>query len=105
MENNFNYGYGQPSYQRPQLRQYAFVNGPEGAKAYQMLTQSKNPTQLFYNIAKNNPNMKPALDLLQNGYSPQQVFEQMCKQRGLNPQDVLSKKQGKAFHYYLAMKN
>lgn len=36
MQNNYNYGYGQPSSQRSQLQQYAFVNGPEGAKAYQM---------------------------------------------------------------------
>ena len=40
MENNFNYGFGQPSYQKPQLRQYAFVNGLEGAKAYQLQPNS-----------------------------------------------------------------
>lgn len=42
MENNFNYGYGQPPYKGPQqqLKQYAFVNGLEGAKAYQLQPNS-----------------------------------------------------------------
>lgn len=37
---------------------------------YQMLTQSKNPMQVFTTIAQNNPKMQPILNLLQNGYSP-----------------------------------
>lgn len=56
---------------------------------YKMLTTSKNPMQLFNNIAKNNPNMAPIVNLLNTGYSPEQVFNAMCQQRGLNPQEVL----------------
>lgn len=56
---------------------------------YKLLTQSKNPMQVFSNLAKNNPNMAPIVNLLNNGYSPEQVFYSMCQQRGLNPQDVL----------------
>lgn len=58
---------------------------------YKMLTQSKNPMQIFTNIANNNPQMKPILNLLQNGYSPQQVFNMVCESRGINPQDFMSK--------------
>lgn len=50
MENNYNFGYGQKPPIRQQLLQYALVNGPEGAKAYQlqpnsamMLMDSNNP--------------------------------------------------------------
>lgn len=58
---------------------------------YKMLTQSKNPMQIFTNIANNNPQMKPILELLQNGYSPEQVFNMVCESRGINPQDFMSK--------------
>ena len=68
------------------------VNPSQSMKdLYKMLTQSNNPMQIFANIAKNNPNMEPILNLLQNGYSPEQVFNMVCQQRGINPQDFMSK--------------
>lgn len=55
---------------------------------YKMLTQSKNPVQLFQQIASNNPNMKPILDMLKTK-SPEEVFNYMCRQRGIDPQQFL----------------
>lgn len=56
---------------------------------YKMLCQSNNPRQIFNNIAMKNPNMAPIVNLLNNGYSPEQVFKTMCQQRGINPQDFI----------------
>ena len=55
---------------------------------YKMLTQSKNPVQLFQQIASNNPNMRPILDMLKTK-SPEEVFNYMCRQRGIDPQQFL----------------
>lgn len=55
---------------------------------YKMLTQSKNPMQLFQQMAMNNPQMQPIADMLRNR-SPQDVFNYMCRQRGIDPQQFL----------------
>jgi len=55
---------------------------------YKMLTQSKNPVQLFQQLASNNPNMRPVLDMLKTK-SPEEVFNYMCRQRGVDPQQFL----------------
>ena len=57
---------------------------------YKMLSTSNNPQELFAKLAKNNPQMAPILNLLNNGYSPEQVFNMLCKQRGVNPQEFLN---------------
>lgn len=59
---------------------------------YEMLLNSANPQQLFTNLAKNDPQMAPILNLLTNGYSPEQVFNMLCKQRGINPEEFISSK-------------
>lgn len=64
---------------------------PNMKELYKMLTQSKNPMQVFTTIAQNNPKMQPILNLLQNGYSPEQVFNMVCESKGINPQDFMSK--------------
>ena len=56
---------------------------------YRLLSNSKNPMQVFENIAKNNPNMAPILNLLHNGYSPEQIFVTMCQQRGIDPKQFM----------------
>lgn len=57
--------------------------------AYRMFSQSKNPMQLFMNMASKNPNMQPIMNMIQNGGNPQMVFNQLCQQRGINPQEFL----------------
>ena len=72
--------------------EHSTINPSQNLKdLYKLLTQSNNPIQLFTEIAKNNPNMAPVLNLLQNGYSPEQVFNMMCEKRGINPQEFMSK--------------
>ncbi|MBR3208861.1 MAG: hypothetical protein IKF82_01190 [Bacilli bacterium] len=55
---------------------------------YKMLTQSKNPMQLFQQMAMNNPRMQPIVDMLRSN-SPETVFNTLCKQRGIDPQQFL----------------
>ena len=63
--------------------------------AYQMIMQSGNPIQAFQQFARNNPALQPALNMLNQGMNPQQVFNTMCQQRGINPQEFLRQITGK----------
>ena len=56
---------------------------------YQAMSQSQNPYQMFMNLAGDNPNMQPIVNALQNGGNPQMIFNQMCQQRGINPNDFI----------------
>lgn len=51
--------------------------------------QNGNPMQVLQNLARNNPNMQPILNMLNSGANPQQLFYQMCKQRGINPEEFI----------------
>ena len=63
--------------------------------AYQMLTQSQNPMAVFQQMAQQNPNLQPVMNMLRNGANPQQLFYSMCQQRGINPQEFLKNLTGR----------
>lgn len=67
--NNNNYGYVKSLYQ--------------AAKNY------NDPMKFFQMMAQNNPNLKPILNMLEKGQNPKQIFYDMCKQRGINPDEFL----------------
>ena len=48
-----------------------------------------NPYQMFLALAKNNPNMKPIIEQLQNGANPEELFRELCKQRNINPDEFI----------------
>lgn len=56
---------------------------------YNMLINSNNPIQLFNTMALKNPQLKPISDMLNKGMNPQTIFNSMCEQRGINPQEFL----------------
>lgn len=58
---------------------------------YQLFTQSRNPMELFTNMSVNNPQMKPLINLLNQGISPENLFKNLCQQKGINPNDFLKK--------------
>lgn len=62
---------------------------------YQMLMNSRNPMQLFQQYAASNPALQPAMNMLRQGLSPEQVFNSICQQRGINPQEFLRNLTGK----------
>lgn len=56
----------------------------------QMMQGGGNPMQLAQMFAQQNPQTAPAMQLIQ-GKSPQQLqetFYNLCKSRGVNPQDI-----------------
>lgn len=55
---------------------------------YKALMQSKNPMQVFQQVAMTNPRMRPIADMLKHK-SPEEVFNTLCKQRGVDPQQFL----------------
>lgn len=48
-----------------------------------------NPMQMIQKMAQANPNMQQVLNMLNNGANPQALFYQMCKQRGINPDEFI----------------
>lgn len=56
---------------------------------YKAMSQSQNPYQMFMNLAGNNPQMQPIIQAMQNGGNPQIIFNQMCQQRGIDPNDFI----------------
>lgn len=64
-------------------------NNPMSAmmQAVNMINQIKrsgNPQEAFDQMAQSNPNIKQAMDMCK-GKNPQQVFEQACRQNGMDP--------------------
>lgn len=64
-------------------------NMPQLRNAYQMLSGSRDPMSVFSQMAMGNPQLQPVLQALRSGQNPQQLFNSMCQQRGINPQEFL----------------
>lgn len=58
---------------------------------YNAIKQSNNPYQTFLNLAGSNPQMQPIIQALQKGTSPEQLFNSMCQQRGIDPKEFIKK--------------
>ena len=56
---------------------------------YNAFRNAQNPMQVFSNFANRNPQLQPILQMLNRGANPQQVFNDLCKQRGINPNEFL----------------
>ena len=56
-----------------------------------MVQMSANPQMALQNIVNQNPNLQNILNLANsNGANLQQVFYNMAKQKGVNPEDVIN---------------
>jgi hypothetical protein len=62
-----------------------------------LLTRNKNPVDVFKFLVKQKPELQPILNLLENGTSPQQVFIEMCSQRGVDSEQFIKQLQD-SFH-------
>ena len=58
--------------------------------AYQMFNNAQNPMAMFNQIAMKNPKMQTAMELLQSGNSPEQVYRTLCQKQGVNPDEFLA---------------
>lgn len=54
-----------------------------------MLNGANNPQQVLNIVAQNNPQFKQVIDMC-NGKNPQEIFYALCKERGVNPDDILN---------------
>lgn len=57
---------------------------------YQSFMNSKNPMQLFQQMAMKNPQLNNVVKMINSGGNPQQVFNQLCQQRGINPDTFIN---------------
>ena len=63
---------------------------------YQQLNQASNPApQNNYmnginNLLQNNPGLKQIMKMIKNGGNPKQMFFEMAKQKGIDPNTILS---------------
>lgn len=48
-----------------------------------------NPMATLNQMAQFNPRVRPIINAINTGGNPKLIFEEMCKQRGINPQDFL----------------
>ena len=56
-----------------------------------MVQMSANPQMALQNIVNQNPNLQNILNLAgSNGANLQQIFYNMAKQKGVNPEDVIN---------------
>lgn len=57
---------------------------------YQAFQNAKNPMALFQQMAMRNPQFQPVIKMMQQGMNPNQIFESVCKERGINPQEFIN---------------
>lgn len=60
---------------------------------YQLLMNSQNPMAMFQQMAVQNPRLRPIVEMLRNK-SPQEVFNSLCQQRGVNPDEFIKNIKG-----------
>lgn len=58
-------------------------------EAYQILKSKGDPMTLMRNMAQNSPELKPILEAINGGMSTQQIFINLCQQRGIDPKEFI----------------
>lgn len=57
----------------------------------QLMRGNANPNQVLQMAAQTNPQLKQVMDMVQqSGKSPKDLFYEMAKQKGINPDDILN---------------
>lgn len=54
-----------------------------------LVNAQQNPQAILQQVAQKNPQMAQVMQLVQ-GRNPQEVFYDMCKQKGVDPESILS---------------
>lgn len=58
-------------------------------QAFNMFQNGGNPMQMLNNMAMQNPQFKPFVQMLNQGANPEMVFREMCKQKGIDPNQFI----------------
>lgn len=56
---------------------------------YNILKTSNNPIQVLDILALQNPQLRPALELVKNNNNYEQVFRTLCSQKGINADEFI----------------
>lgn len=81
---------GNPFFQGPKQPTYSNNGISDIKNAYDIFTHSKNPEEVFMKMADKNPQLQPIAQMIKSGGNPQQIFLNLCNQRGINPQQFLN---------------
>lgn len=72
------------------MRQAPQMNMGNIKQVYNLLRNSNNPNQLINQMMAQNPQMSQMLNLIKaNGNNYEQVFRNMCNQRGINADEFI----------------
>ena len=56
---------------------------------YQAFQNARNPMALFQQMAMRNPQLQPIMNMLKRGMNPNQILQQVCQQRGIDPNEIM----------------
>ncbi len=65
--------------------------GNNAKRLFDMIKMSKDPNAMLTQLFEQNPQMKYVFDVIQkNGGDPQSAFYAVAKEKGINPEEILS---------------
>ena len=79
---------GQPQNSQQQFQQPV---SDEQINYVKQLMRSANPTEALMAAISANPKLKQVIAMLQNGGNPQMVYENLARQRGVDPNWLINK--------------
>ena len=65
------------------------INMGHVKQIYNMLKHSNNPNQLLEQMAMNNPQIAQTINLIKANGNYEQIFRDMCNQRGINADELI----------------
>ena len=65
------------------------INMGQVKQIYNMLRYSNNPDALLNNLLSQNPQMAQAINLIRSNGNYEQIFRNMCKERGINADEFI----------------
>lgn len=65
------------------------INMGQVKQIYNMLRYSNNPDALLNNLLSQNPQMAQAINLIRSNGNYEQIFRNMCRERGINADEFI----------------
>ena len=65
------------------------VNMQQVKQIYSMLRNSNNPNYLLNQMASQNPQLRQAINLIKSNGNYEQIFRDMCRQRGIDADEFV----------------
>ena len=65
------------------------VNMGQIKQIYNLLRNSNNPNQLIEQMIAKNPQLSPTLNLIRSNGNYEQIFRDMCRERGIDADDFI----------------